>query len=240
MTPPPPRASREYLAALYEMAEENIPLVQARLAKWMGVSRPSVSEAIKRLMRDRLVVADGRELEFTKQGMELAKTLVRRHRLVEHFLIEILGLPWHRAHEEAAGWERVVSDEVEQRIREMVNDPATCPHGNPIPGAEHRARQGRLVPLGQVEPGQRVVLRRLTEDLELSLDVMRFFEESGLVPGARITIRDVGPDGTRSLDVGGRSVALGEHLADNLWVEQATIRHALDQMSGKANNKRIP
>jgi DtxR family Mn-dependent transcriptional regulator len=139
---------------------------------------------------------------------------------VEHFLIEVLGLPWHKAHEEASGWERVISDDVEARIREMVHDPATCPHGNPIPGAAKAASNGKLEPLNAVEPGRNVVLRRLTEDLELSLDVMRFFEESGLMPGARISVRDVGPDGTMSLRVGRRDVALGAHLADHLWVER--------------------
>ena len=214
-----PRASREYLAALYEMAEEGIPLVQARLAEWMGVSPPSVSEAVKRLTRDKLLVANGRALEFTREGTDLARTLVRRHRLVEHFLIEVLGLPWHRAHEEAAGWERVISDQVERRIREMVGDPATCPHGNPIPGARAAGSRPKLRPLPDTEPGSPVTLRRLTEDLELSLEVMRFFEDNGLMPGARLTVEGTGPDGTLTLDVGGRSVALGPNLADHLWVE---------------------
>jgi len=220
MTPPTPRASREYLASLYEMQEESIPLVQSRLATWMGVSRASVSQAVKRLVRDELVTSDGRILEFTADGRNLAEVLVRRHRLVEHFLIQVLGLPWHRAHEEASGWERVISDEVEQRIREMVHDPDACPHGNPIPGREARA-PADLRPLNEAGEDGPVVLRRMTEDLELSLDVMRFFEESGLVPGATIRVTQVGPDGTLSLDVGGAPVALGAHLADHLWVQPA-------------------
>ena len=218
MTPPAPRASREYLAALYEMSEEGIPLAQARLAEWMGVSRASTSEAIKRLTRDGLVKSRERTLSFTKTGAELAGTLVARHRLAEHFLIKILGLPWHRAHEEASGWERVISDEVEKRIREMVGDPATCPHGNPIPGSEPDYDPAALEPLNAAEAGRTVVLRRLTEDLELDLEVMRFFEESGLMPGATITVDTVGPDGTLSITIDGQSVALGAHLADNLWV----------------------
>jgi DtxR family Mn-dependent transcriptional regulator len=221
MTPPAPRASREYLAALYEMSEEGIPLAQARLAEWMGVSRASVSEAIKRLTRDGLVRSRERTLSFTKQGEQLAETLVARHRLAEHFLIKILGLPWHRAHEEASGWERVISDDVEKRIREMVGDPSTCPHGNPIPGSAPEYDAAELEPLNAVEPKRPVVLRRLTEDLELDLDVMRFFEDSGLMPGATITVDTAGPDGTLSLLVDGRSVALGAHLADNLWVGPA-------------------
>ena len=206
------------------MAEENIPLLQARLAEWMGVSRPSVSEAIKRLTRDGLVRANGRVLAFTKEGKRLARTLVDRHRLAEHFLIQILGLPWHRAHEEAAGWERVMSDAVEERIREILHDPSTCPHGNPIHGSSKPVDQSALIPLPEVVPGETAVLGRLTEDLELDTDVMRFFEESGLMPGARIKVEGVAPDRTMSLRTQGKVVALGEHLADNVWVQRAGRR----------------
>jgi DtxR family Mn-dependent transcriptional regulator len=110
---------------------------------------------------------------------------------------------------------------VERRIRDMVGDPPTCPHGNPIPGAKQPSKPETLEPLHEVEPDRPVVLRRLTEDLELSLDVMRFFEDSGLMPGATITVREVGPDGTLRLAVDGRPVALGVHLADHLWVSSA-------------------
>lgn len=210
-----------YLEALYEMGEEGIPLVQARLAQWLGVSAASASEAVKRLVRDGLVVNEGRRLAFTEPGRHLAETLVRRHRLVEHFLIRVVGLPWHRAHHEAVRWEKVVSDEVEARFVELLGDPATCPHGNPIPGAASPADLSGLVRLRDVGPGCRVVLRRLTEDLELDLEVMRFLEESGLVPGAEIEVRSVAPDGAFALRVGGRDLALGAHLSDNLWVQPA-------------------
>jgi DtxR family transcriptional regulator, Mn-dependent transcriptional regulator len=221
MTAPPALASPEYLEALYEMAEEGIPLVQARLAQWLGVSRASASEAVKRLVRDGLVNTSDRSLSFTDEGERLAQTLVRRHRLAEHFLIRIIGLPWHKAHEEASRWERVISPDVEERMVVILEDPPTCPHGNPIPGASTPVDHSRLVPLHDVHPGSEVVLRRLTEDLELDLDVMRFFEQSGLMPGARIHVHGVGPDGTMNLRLDGEAVALGGHLADNLWVEPA-------------------
>jgi DtxR family Mn-dependent transcriptional regulator len=211
----------EYLEALYEMREERIPMVQARVADWMGMSRASVSEHVKRLIRDGLLEADGRTLSFTREGEAIARTLVRRHRLAEHFLIRVIGLPWHQAHQEAGRWERVISDEVEARLVDILKDPATCPHGNPIPGSSHRVDYRALVPLKDVAPGGRAVLRRLTEDLELELDVMRFLEESKLMPGARIRVRSVGPDGTMNLEVAGATVALGAHLSDNLWVDPA-------------------
>jgi DtxR family transcriptional regulator, Mn-dependent transcriptional regulator len=219
MTAPTTLASQDYLEALYEMAEESIPTVRARLAEWLGVTQASVSQAVARLIRDGLVEPDGRELRFTDPGREMAESLVRRHRLAEQFLIRIIGLPWHQAHEEAQRWEKAISDQVEERIVAMLDDPPTCPHGNPIPGTSHPVDHSGLVPLERVEPGRRAVLRRLTEDLELDLGVMRFFEDSGLMPGAAILVREVAPDGTMNLQVEGRSVALGAHLSDNLWVE---------------------
>ncbi|MCA1726438.1 MAG: metal-dependent transcriptional regulator, partial [Actinobacteria bacterium] len=137
MAPSGSLSARDYLAAIYEMAEEGIPTVQAGLARWIGVSAASVSEAVKRLRRDGLVVSEGRILLFTPAGEEQARRLVRRHRLAERFLIEVIGLPWHRAHEEASAWERVISDQVEERLTVLLDDPATCPHGNPIPGSTH-------------------------------------------------------------------------------------------------------
>lgn len=221
MSVPTDHPAGEYLEALFEMAEEDIPPIQARLAEWTGVSRATVSESVKRLVADGLLKVDGRTLRFTATGDRLARERVRRHRLAEHFLIRIIGLPWHKAHEQAQAWERVISAEVAERMTELLDDPATCPHGNPIPGSRHAVDHTRLVPLKDVATGGRVVLRRLTEDLELQLDVMRFFEDSGLMPGAKIRVRSVGPDGTMALEVGGSAVALGAHLSDNLWVESA-------------------
>jgi DtxR family transcriptional regulator, Mn-dependent transcriptional regulator len=214
-------SARDYLAAIYEMAEERIPTVQAGLARWMGVSPASVSEAVKRLRRDGLVDGGRRELGFTPSGEREAKRLVRRHRLAERFLIEVIGLPWHRAHEEAQAWERAISDDVEARLTAILDDPATCPHGNPIPGSAHRVDLSDLKPLHTFPPGADVVLQRLTEDLELELDVMRYFEENGLMPGAVIRVTDVAPDGTMTLAVDGRNVGLGPELTDNLWVRPA-------------------
>jgi len=211
--------SADYLEALYELEEEGFPMVQAEIARWMGVSRPSVSEHVKRLVGDGLLTADGRTLGFTGSGREMAIALVRRHRLAEHLLIDVIGLPWHQAHQEAEVWERVISAQVEARLVEILGDPGACPHGNPIPGSSHEVDVTRLTALKDVQPGSTVTLRRLTEDLELELAVMRFLEESGLMPGAEVVVDGIGPDGSMSLSVAGRSAALGAELADNLWVD---------------------
>ncbi|MGH2765793.1 MAG: metal-dependent transcriptional regulator [Actinomycetota bacterium] len=215
MTPP----AHEYLEALYEMAEEGIPTQQARLAEWLDVSPASVSEAVKRLGKRGLVETGGdRRLRFTREGKRVAEALVRRHRLAERFLVEVMGLPWHLAHEEATEWGRAISERVEERMVDMLDDPPTCVHGNPIPGSSHPVDQSALRPLHELSAGTRARLERLTEDLELELDVMRFFEESGLMPGARLRVLAVAPDGTMTLEVAGEKVGLGSHLADNLWV----------------------
>lgn len=217
-----PFSAHEYLEALYEMAEEGIPTQQARLAEWLDVTPASVSEAIKRLSRRGLVeTGERRLLQFTMEGRTAAESLVRRHRLAERFLVEVVGLPWHLAHEEATNWGRIVSDQVETRMVDLLGDPGTCVHGNPIPGSSNAVDHRDLRPLHEVPPGEQVVLERLTEDLELDLDVMRFFEDGGLMPGARITVLAVGPDGTMTLEVAGEKVGLGAHLADNLWIRAA-------------------
>ena len=211
----------DYLEALYEIEEEGIPMVQAEIARWMDVSRASVSEHVKRLVADGMLTAEGRTLTFTDAGLAMAIGLVRRHRLAEHLLIEVIGLPWHQAHQEAEVWERVISAQVEERLVEILGDPGACPHGNPIPGSTHEVDVSSLVALKDVAPGATVTLRRLTEDLELDLSVMRFLEDSGLMPGASIVVEGVGPDGSMSLTVAGGNTALGARLADNLWVEPA-------------------
>jgi DtxR family Mn-dependent transcriptional regulator len=214
-------SSADYLEALYELEEEGFPTVQAEIARWMGVSRASVSEHVKRLVGDGLVSADGRTLRFTDAGRAMAVTLVRRHRLAEHLLIDVIGLPWHQAHQEAEVWERVISTQVEERLVDILGDPGACPHGNPIPGSSNEVDVTSLVALKDVAPGTTLTLRRLTEDLELELAVMRFLEDAGLMPGAAVTVDGIGPDGSMSLTVAGKPVALGAALVDNLWVDRS-------------------
>jgi DtxR family Mn-dependent transcriptional regulator len=214
--------AQDYLEAVYEMDEEGIATQQARVAEWLGVTPASVSEAVKRLTAKGLVeVGDQRRLRFTRAGKRAARTLVRRHRLAERFLVEVVGLQWHLAHEEATTWGHVISENVEERLVEILGDPGSCVHGNPIPGSKNEARVDDLRPLHDIEAGDRVRLERLTEDLELDLSVMRYFEESGLMPGAEIRVLSTAPDGTMTLEVAGEKVALGGHLADNLWVRTA-------------------
>ncbi len=224
MTPSPPElrnlseASKEYLEAIYELEEEGRRIVQARIGSRLGLSPATVSEGVRRLAAEGHVTVAGRDIALTPSGRALAETLVRRHRLAERMLTDILGIPWHLCHHQAEDWEKVMTDEVEQAIRARIGEPATCPHGNPIPGTEPPVEMSRLTPVSELPEGASGTLQRLLEDVELNAEVMRFLQDSGLMPGARLRLVQVAPDGTRMLDVDGRKVALGAALADNLWV----------------------
>src|SRR5213082_976604 len=131
----PSEVVSRYLEAIYYMWSENEPLRSARLADWLGVSRPTVAVGLRRMTRDGLVRMNGRkEIELTDAGMRAAESIVRRHRIMERWLTDTLGLDWVTADAEAARLEHAVSDAVERRLYEVLGRPATCPHGNPIPG----------------------------------------------------------------------------------------------------------
>ena len=125
----------EYLETMLALAEEGVPVIQARIAERLGRSAPSVSEMLDRLIEDGYVTRDRRRLSLTDSGRALAEKVVRKHRLAERLLVDVIGLEWHKVHREAGRWEHVISDDVEARLVELLGDPATCPHGNPIPGS---------------------------------------------------------------------------------------------------------
>jgi DtxR family Mn-dependent transcriptional regulator len=216
----------DYLEAVYEMHEEGADVVQVRLAERLGVSRAAVSEKIGRLTRMKLVETDDdRVIRLTAHGRSVAEDAVRRHRMAERFLIDVLKLPWHKAHEEAERFQDAISEEVERRILAVLGDAATCPHGNPIPGTGATIPTD-LVSLDKLVAGDEAELVRLTEDVELHTDVLRYFEEHGLMPGHRVRVVDVTPDGTMALDVDGVKSSLGADLADNMWMRRGNARRA--------------
>jgi DtxR family transcriptional regulator, Mn-dependent transcriptional regulator len=212
-------ASKEYLEAVYELGEEGRQAFQARISKRLGLAPATVSEGIKRLVTDGYVmVQPSRDLVLTDEGRAIAETLVRRHRLAERMLTDILGLPWHQCHDQAEDWEKVMTPEVEEAILEKLEGDFTCPHGNPIPGTTSAVPWAALKPVASMEAGEKGRLTRLLEDVELDHAVLVYLERHRLMPGRDLTIVEVAPDGTRTLEVEGQHVALGEDLADNLWV----------------------
>jgi DtxR family Mn-dependent transcriptional regulator len=229
MSPPSPDlrdlnpASKEYLEAVFELEEEGQRIVQARIGQRLGLAPATVSEGIKRLIAEGYVRVEGtRDLVLTDEGRLVAGTLVRRHRLAERMLVDILGIPWHQCHEQAEDWEKVMTPEVERSILAKLEGEPTCPHGNPIPGTEGSVPWSELRPVATMQAGDRGTLRRLLEDIELDHDVMLYLEQQQLMPGAEISVVDVAPDGTRTLQVGHGKVAVGQTLQNNLWVLPAT------------------
>jgi DtxR family transcriptional regulator, Mn-dependent transcriptional regulator len=209
----------EYLEAIHELEEEGVAVIQARLAERLDHSAPAVSEMIRRLRDEGYIIAEGRALHLTLPGRALAESVVRKHRLAERLLTDIIGLSWEKSHIEACRWEHVISDEVEARLVDLLGHPRTCPHGNPIPGAE--PVDYRETALSDAIGGERIRLRRVTEQVEIDTESLAYLSGSGFIPGAAATVASRAPDGTLTLDVGGHSLALGPALAQQLFVSAA-------------------
>ncbi len=212
----------EYLQAIESLGEAGTPVIQARLAERLGRSAPTVSEMLDRLVADHYIERDGRRIVLTSQGQAVAQSVIRKHRLAECLLVDVIGLPWHLAHEEAGRWEHVISDEVEARLVEILGDPGTCPHGNPIPGSSNAdPDRSDFVALADVDPGQRVRFQRLDEEVELDEESLRYISDAGFIPGATATVTTRAPDGTVVLDAEGVSLALGLALCQKFFVVAA-------------------
>ena len=212
----------QYLEAIFNLEEEGGHVIQARLAERVGHSAPTVSEMVHRLRENGYVEVEGRALSLTSPGKQLATSVIRKHRLAERLLTDVIGLPWHKVHEEADRWEHVISDEVEARLVEVLHNPTTCPHGNPIPGAGAPPAAGTL--LADTRVGERVRLTRVTEVVEVDMDALVYLDIHRFIPGCEATVTGKGPDGTVVLKVAEGTVALGSALANQLYVTPLRAR----------------
>jgi len=209
-------AFEEYCEAIYELKEDDVDVIQARIAERLMVSRPAVSEMIKRLEAEGLIAIKSTAISLTPDGQRLAERVVRRHRLAERFLTDILGLSWADAHKEAGKWEHVISLPVEQAIVRVLGDPTTCPHGNPIPGADYVAPDMR--PLSEVGVGDGFTVTRIPEELEFAPGLLEFLEDADVVPGRVGTITAASPDGTTTVEVNGRHIGIGAFASQRILV----------------------
>ena len=210
----------EYLETMLALSEEGVPVIQARIAERLGRSAPSVSEMLDRLVDDGYVRREGRRLHLTDSGRELAEKVVRKHRLAERLLVDVIGLEWHKVHREAGRWEHVISDDVEARLVELLGAPATCPHGNPIPGSRTAAPDVPTRPLAEAKEGERVRLVRISEEVETNLGSLTLLDESGFIPGAVARVGGRDHDGAVEVRVEGGDGALrvSRDLSDRLFV----------------------
>ena len=212
-------AFEEYAETIFELGEDAVDVIQARIADRLDVSRPAVSEMIKRMDHEGLVTMKG-GIKLTDDGVNLAERVVRRHRLAERFLTDILGLSWAEAHAEAGRWEHVISDRVEGALVRHLGDPTTCPHGNPIPGTSYEAPN--TVTLQDLAVGATFTVSRIPEELEFAPGILEFLESSSLVPGKSGTITAASPDGTMTVEVDGKHVGIGNFASERILVTSAT------------------
>ena len=182
-------AVEDYLETIYELDESGIPPMRARLVERLGVSAPTVSETVARLIREGLLTLDDqRVLRLTERGMTAATAVMRRHRLAERLLVDVLHVPWHQVHEEAHRLEHAISETLEPYLVKVLGDPGTCPHGNPIPGSVNVVDTAGQVALTELVAGTAAVVRRIDEEIEAQPDAMRALEREMLMPGHPVTL----------------------------------------------------
>jgi DtxR family Mn-dependent transcriptional regulator len=209
-------AFEEYCECIFELAEDGLEVIQARIAQRLGVSRPSVSEMIRRMEAESLVASSRQGIRLTAKGRRLAESVVRRHRLAERFLTDILGLSWAEAHHEAGKWEHVISPTVELAMARVLGEPVTCPHGNPIPGSGYAEPDHR--PLVDVERGASFTVTRIPEELEFAEGMLDFLQEANLLPGRSGRVLTMSPDGTVTVEVDGQQVGIGPFASARILV----------------------
>ena len=235
-----------YLRTIYELEEEGVVPLRARIAERLGQSGPTVSQTVARMERDGLLqVAQDRHLELSPEGRRHATSVMRKHRLAERLLDDVIGLDWDQLHIEACRWEHVMSDEVERRIVALLKPPMTCPHGNPIPGLDELAAAGAAGPAGRIQGSgaasgpsfgsERVVLsnhtmlsailtgadatvtvERISEQLQPDDVLMRRLHDIGVLPGRTVIIR-TSPHGVE-LGEGADVTVLDHFTAEHVFV----------------------
>jgi DtxR family Mn-dependent transcriptional regulator len=217
-----------YLRTIYDLEEEGVVPLRARIAERLEQSGPTVSQTVARMERDGLLrVAGDRHLQLTEKGRDLAVSVMRKHRLAERLLVDVIGLDWENVHAEACRWEHVMSEEVERRLVEVLNNPTTSPYGNPIPGLAElgldraAVSDEKLVRLTEIPSGQptAVVVRRLAEYVQSDPDVIARLREAGVVPDARVTV-ETRPGSVMITVTGHSTFELSDEMAHAVQVKQ--------------------
>ncbi|MEE2056343.1 metal-dependent transcriptional regulator [Rhodococcus artemisiae] len=217
-----------YLRTIYDLEEEGVVPLRARIAERLEQSGPTVSQTVARMERDGLLrVAGDRHLQLTEKGRDLAVSVMRKHRLAERLLVDVIGLDWENVHAEACRWEHVMSEEVERRLVEVLNNPTTSPYGNPIPGLAELGidkaviSDEKLVRLTEIPSGQptAVVVRRLAEYVQSDPDVIARLREAGVVPDARVTV-ETRPGSVMITVTGHSTFELSDEMAHAVQVKQ--------------------
>jgi len=220
----------DYLSLMYVLERDGEPVVGARLAELIGVTPPTVTNTLKRMVRDGLIRMDDHGTHLTEAGWQSARTVMRRHMLTEWMMAGML--PWSKLHAEAHNLEHAISAEAETALLEELRHPQTCPHGNPLPGFESAV--AGWVPLTQLTPGEKVVIRRIHELAEENLPLLSFLESKGVMPGAVAQILEMLDfNQTITLEIGSNPVTLGYASARYVFVARSGL---LPGEEGNAGN----
>jgi DtxR family Mn-dependent transcriptional regulator len=207
----------DYLSLIYVLERDNEPVVGVHLAEMLGVTPPTVTNTLKRMMRDDLVSMDDTGTHLTKNGWDSARIVMRRHMLME--LMMVNKLPWSKLHQEAHNLEHAISAEAEEAVYEELGHPKTCPHGNPLPGYEDAVAD--WIPLTTTTENDEAVIKRIHELGEQNLALMTYLESKGIVPDAHVKVREILPfNQTITLEVKGQEVTLGFASARYIFVER--------------------
>jgi DtxR family Mn-dependent transcriptional regulator len=212
-------ASR-YLEAIFYIDAEGESVRASRLAEWLGVTGATTAGALQRMTTAGLIdVSPGKVITLTAAGREAAAKIVRRHRIAERWLTDVVGLDWLQADEEASKLEHALSDDVANRLHTLIGSPLTCPHGNPIPGVEAPPRNERS--LRSLEAGQRSLLSRISEVAEHEVpELLRFLGENRLFIGTEVEVVQVSRGGgTQTVRVGDHQVSMSLEVASKIWVD---------------------
>jgi len=190
-------------------------VIGARLASFLGVSAAAVSEMLHRIERDGLVELDGRkEVHLTEKGGVLASHVIRRHRLAERMLTDLLGYEWWKTHEEAERIEHAMSPEMEERLVRVLGDPQTCPHGNPMPGVTPRPTK----PLDQVTRGSAATVERIPDQFEHEPGFLEYLDAQGLRPGVSVRIIDARQGEPLRIEIAGAERTIRSDCGQKVWV----------------------
>ena len=220
-----------YLRTVFELEEEGIIPLRARIAERLSQSGPTVSQTVARMERDGLLRVEGdRHLELTPSGRGLATRVMRKHRLAECLLVNVIGLPWEDVHIEACRWEHVMSEDVERRLVALLDNPTTCPHGNPIPALDELGGHGpdtggaslSVMTAVASSAGTGAVIQRISEQVQSDSDLMLRLKQIGIQPGREVTLRAT-DDGVQVIsddDADGPATELPRSIAEHVFVSR--------------------
>ncbi|MBK7329475.1 MAG: metal-dependent transcriptional regulator [Dehalococcoidia bacterium] len=213
-------ASDDYLTAIYRLDhDEGQDVIAVRLADRLEITPPSVAGMLKRLLRDHLVTLDGKKIiRLTPEGLRRAEQMVRRHRLAECLITDVLKVPWWQAYEEAHLLEHGLSDVTEPSLFETLGRPERSPFGYPIPGHGVPPKL-TMITLTDIQEGEQVTIDRVFEEDE---QLLKFFDEEGIRPGVTVRLEAVAPyRGTVTAQIAGRSIVMGTQVASRIWVNRS-------------------